>query len=368
MIGPIRCAGPEVGFDHRGEPANRIDVANIQGATARDVAGIGAASAREVAEIGAESRIEGIKLQIASDWAITMVQDATRRFVAEGDWGMQKYVAELAETGAMERLQIEIGFREKALAQEALIAQNQHHEAMIGLALEVAKFDATLAQEPRNWLAYASWLSNRDIVVNGMSLAAAADFVDPQLAAAAAAENVELGDAGGLTAQTEIEQQQVAGGEGLEQAQLSAPEVTPELAQTATTGQDVPVSGQNVSGIDLTSTDYANIARQLLGLAPGAESEAPSTEQLQETYNLTTGGRLPGEGPGWMQNAQGMQIQGRGDQVRYDKFKDMASTLQEMNLGGVQSVRGKFGINDFVKELERSRPKGSASGKSGGLA
>ncbi len=78
-------------------------------------------------------------------------------------------------------------------------------------------------------------------------------------------------------------------------------------------------------------------------------------------------GRVPGFGA-WLgptKNALDMEVNPMGHQVDYRQFRNMIPTAQEMKLGEVESVRGKFGVNDFIKEMDAYRPKGEASGSVG---
>ena len=336
-------------------------------------ANIGAAASNYAADRG----LEGVRLRVGADISIATMEDATRRYIAEGDWGVQKYVAELNNTGAMDRLKLELGQRDKELAQRAIEAQNQHHEAMVGLALEVAKYDAELGSQPRNWLAYASWLGNRGMVINGLNLATVANMmpenqVSPQemassgipgasvaavqqasTAAAAAGVNRDGTAANGTGVIGDASKAMTPG--AAESAQTTTATTQQQSAQQQTQQQQP----MNVAGIDLNSTDYAGIAKKLLGIT-GNDGGAPTTQQLQSAYDAT--GKGPGFGAwqGATTNRLGMTVNPMGQKEDYRQFSNLLPSQQDMRVAAAGSV-GKY-EPDFVKEMQRSRPKGGVSG------
>lgn len=310
-------------------------------------------------EAGATARVA---MQVENDWKIAVMRDATDRYIAEGNWGVQKYIAELQEAGAMDRLKLELGMRDKELAQRAIEEKNRHHENMVSLALEVAKYDAELAAEPRNWIAYAAWLGQRDTVINGLTLSMAADLVPEDQAINALAMGGQSIPGSGVAMQMSLDMLTGASGGSAQ------PGVDP-FAQTAPISNNLAQNPQGTqplqpAGIDLQSTNYGDIAKQLLGLNPAqnaAGTGPPSTNTLQQTYNSTQGNKAgfsAWKGP--TTNALGMQVDPQGHKVDYRQWSDMFPSIQEMRLGAVQSV-GKW-LPDYGKELERSRPKGGASG------
>lgn len=313
------------------------------------------------ANISANAQIESTRMRVGADLSIATMENATRRYIAEGDWGTQKYIAELQEKGAMDRLVMELGDREKDRAQRALFEANRHGEAMTSLAIQVAAYDADLAAQPRNWVAYAAWLKSRDVVVNGLTLAMASDMVpedaiDPAtvaqvsptaaLQAAQAPAGLTSGQSGGSTSAT-----------GENPFSLpNATQQTPTLApnQTAPSAQQL---GQ--------TTDYGALAKQLLGMNPAAPSvDLATPEALQATSNtLSTSGKVPSFGAwnGPKTNSLGFTpSQASGQSVNYRQFSNLLPSQQEMKFGEVASI-GRY-IPDYVKEMEASRPKGQATG------
>lgn len=325
-----------------------------------------------------------VKMQIDSDWKIATMEDATRRYIAEGDWGTQKYIAELQETGALTRLQLELGQRDEELAQRAIEEKDRHHESMLALTLEVAKYDAELSAQPRNWLAYAGWLQTRNVVINGLTLAMAADMVPDT---AIDPGEIASSPAGGLTAlQTTSGNEQVTqvapktGGAQAEALGLlsgasgGATGTSTELealgfkAQTQGAGGeqgDARVRAGQVAGIDLNSTDYSAIARKLLGINTLGPQGAPSTAELQAAYDATNTSGMAKTGTygayaGPTTNKFGMKINTQGGQEDYRNFGNLLPSQQDMRLAAVEST-GKW-LPDFLQELQRSRPKGGVAG------
>ena len=342
-------------------------------------AGISADAQRYSADRSAEASMFAAReatartsMEIAASWREAQLRDATQRYIAEGDWGVQKWVTQENNTAAMERLQLQLGFERERLAQDAIAEKNRHHENMVGLALEVAKYDAELAGSPRNWAAYAAWLQNRNIVVNGMTLAMAAQEVPEQTINPAE-----------VAAQDPIAGQQalVSGQSGGSQMQ-----VTPEQLQeilTVNTGAPQGTTAQQMAGGALPQhqpsmgvedlegvTDYGELANQLMGVNPLAPTNQDYSQQnLQAMVNsLSTGSGQQtaqfGAYGGPTVNAMGVDI-GReveGSQVDYRKFTDLLPSQQQAKVGGVESVRGPWGAGDWIKEMNASRPKGGGAG------
>jgi hypothetical protein len=153
----------------------------------------------------------------------------------------------------------------------------------------------------------------------------------------------------------------------------TAPPGADIMSMMAQAGQSqVPAQGgaapYTVAGANLESTNYGDLARQLLGMQPGEATRVPTTAELQQAYDSTsTTGRRPGFGE-WTGNVttrQGVEVNPSGHLENYTNFKNLLPTQQEMRLGAVQQVRGKWGVNDFLAEMERARPKGTVSGAAG---
>lgn len=364
--------------------ATAIDQTAAQIASDEKIAAGNNATAISVANINAgasnyqaDQQLAGIKLQVENDWAKAVMDDATRRYIAEGDWGVQKYIAELNNTGAMDRLKLELGQRDKELAQRAIEEKNRNHEAMIRLALDVAKYDAELGSQPRNWLAYASWLGNRDMVINGLTLATVANMIPENQISPA--ETASSGLPGSAMATVTQQQATESGQKSLLTPVGSGPQVDgfpdtsgnkPSLmtapgvmknstAPASATGATSPGTAPTVSGIDLNSTDYAGIARSLLGIT-GNGSSQPTTADLQGAYDATGKAQGFGAWQGPTQNRLGMTVNPMGHKEDYRKFSDLLPSQQDMRISASGSV-GKY-EPDFVKEMQRSRPKGGVSG------
>mgnify|MGYP000947247310 CR=1 FL=1 len=344
--------------ENAADRAARIQEAQISANAQVESAGIYAGASR----YAADQQLAGVRLNVENDWKIAVMQDATNRYIAEGNWGTQKYIAELQERGQLERLQMQLAQDDKHLAQSAEQERNRHHEAMMGLALEVAKYDAELAAQPRNWLKYAAWLKSRDIVVNGLSLAMAAqevpdDAISPQtvqdttgsgIAAYQTAQDVQSGQSGGST-----------GPEG------ANPFAGPAMASTAS----APSAGTLLDQQTLDQMDPGAFARQLL--ANSAQASDASPQNLQAAYNAvdTTGGGQgqpiqgfggnTGGGSGYVTNGLGMQVQTLGQKNDYRKFTKLLPSAQEQNVAAAES--GGMYAQDYVGAMERSRPKGNLS-------
>ncbi|MBA2708299.1 MAG: hypothetical protein H0U59_10910 [Gemmatimonadaceae bacterium] len=362
---------------------SQLQSAQIQAAASQANAATQASATLGAATIGANAQIQSTGMQTASnetiarwniqsDWAIAVLNDATQRWVAEGNWGVQKYVAQLQETGLNHRLGLELGFRREELAQRGLEEKNRHGEQMVSLALEVAKYDSELAASPRNWLKYAAWLRGRNVVINGLSLAMASqevpdDAIDPaqvaevsgsNFAAVQVAQELVSGASGGSTSTQDAFGAQTAAmtGAGADPAafQFTPPPSPDELGST---------------------TNYSDLARKLIGMNPaGSDPTDASAENLQAVSNQlrTGGGQQIAPYQAWggpTTNALGVnlgeEVSGQG--VDYRKFvNQLAPSEQQMKLGEVESVRGSAGVADWLSEMDRSRPKGTATFAGGG--
>jgi hypothetical protein len=316
------------------------------------------------ANIQANAQITATRMQTENAWRIAQLDDATRRYIAEGDWGTQKWVTEANNAGAMARLQLELGQRDEELAQRAVEERDRHGEAMTGLALEVAKYDAELAASPRNWLKYAAWLKDRDILVNGITLAMAAQEVpDAMINPAAVAQSTGDNLAAAQTAQ---------------EAQTGQPAAPPTDAGGGAAASPAPGTGQAPAPAPQGTTDTpgpraaaaaphqetpAEMARRLLGSFQQTSAET-TPEALQATVNSlgTTGqgGAFKSNASGGTAtNAQGINIpEFQGKDVDYRNFGRLLPVQQQMKAGAVASVRGDAGVSDWVAEMNKSRPKG----------
>ena len=320
----------------------------------------------DASKYGADQQLAGVTLSVNNAWRTSQLEDATRRYIAEGDWGVQKFVVQAQESGAMDRLKLELGQRDKELAQSAINERDRHHEAMVGLVLEVAKYDSQLAAEPRNWVAYASWLQNRGMVVNGLNLGSVAqmlpetslnpmEIANSANAPGAGIAAVQTADAAAAAAASSGQQQSTAGPE----AQQTAATTTGDQGQQQ---QQTAAGGDTVAGVNLDSTDYTAMANQLLGIGGGGGT-APTTEQLQQTYDSIQGSdRQPGyqSWGGPTTNSLGMVIDPRGQKRNFTRWSNLLPSQQEMDLGAVASI-GKY-EPDFIKEMQQSRPKGATTG------
>lgn len=329
------------------------------------------------AEIASRERIAGIQADVAREgfanqWRIATLEDATRRFVAEGDWGVQRYVAELREQGELTRLTMVLGDREKDRAQQAIFEARRHHEAMTRLALEVARYDAELAAQPRNWLKYAAWLRTRNVVVDGLTLAMASDLVPDE----AIHPNTVAATTGSQLAAVQTAQEFLAGGAQGPGPQMPMDDGTagPPLTQAgagmhqqmAALPAHTPPPGP--AQLTAAGTDYGALARNLLGMNPlQAIPEEASAQNLQAiSQGLRTSPhtqQVPafGEWAGPTTNALGMQItEPTGQKVNYSAFMRMLPSQQDMKLAEVESI-GRW-APDFVKEMEAARPRGGARG------
>lgn len=354
-----------------GNNASNERIAAGNNATTIQAATIAANASIANAQTAAATAREGF----ANDWRIAQLRVATDRYIAEGGWGVQRYVAELSEKGAMERLKLELGMREKELAQRAVEERNRNQNENNRLALEIAKYDAELAASPRNWLKYAAWLSSRNIVVNGLSLAMAAQEVPESQISPATVANV-AGPVAGLQTAQESQQQalgtvtgQSGGGTG---GGYPVPNISPtSLPKTESgPGGSIGTYQPPPSGANLDKMSAVDLANKLLGMSPGAATPADASQGnlqgIMDSVAPGVNGRTAGFGAygGPTRNALGVDVGPgvSGAQVDYRQFAKKLPTEQGMFLGGIESVRGASGVTDWTAELERSRPKGRATG------
>lgn len=336
----------------------------------------GIASAAATAAMQEQGATQRTQMQIDASWREAALADATRRYIAEGDWGTQRWITEQQEAGALTRLQLQLQFNREALAQDAIAEANRHQENLVSLALQIAQYDAELAGDPANLYAYAAWLQNRNVVVNGMTLAMAQqevplEAIDPGEVANTTGDNI----AG-------IQQQQalVSGASGGSQQATSPEELQKIIA--GTTGAPAGTTAQRMAGGALPqhqpspsaeqigATDPAALATTLLGMNPVAPTAVDTSQQnLQAIANsLNVGGGAKtaagfGSWGGPTTNALGVTPpQISGQDVDFRKFANLLDTEQKGVLAGVKSIRGSAGMTDFTRELERSRPKGRLSG------
>lgn len=328
--------------------------------------------AADASRYDADQQLAGVKLKVGNDWATAVMQDATSRYVAEGQWGVQKYVAELQEKGQMDRLQLELAQNDKQLAQEALAERDHHQEAMVGLIMQVADYDQKLASEPHNWVAYATWLKDRGQVVNGLSLATVATSSIANSINPAEVANSAGSPGAGIAAIQEnvVQQKQAAATQqvGAQTAGTGPQQPGAQQPQGVNTAQ--PVTAQpaaqgapgTINGIDLNNPDYVSLANQILGL--GGNGTPPSTEQLQATYDSLKGQGSHQQGFGdWSgatTNSLGMKVNPLGQKNDFRRYASLLPSQQSMLLGADTST-GKY-EPDYVQELNRSRPKGAVQG------
>lgn len=308
-------------------------------------------------EAGATERVQ---MQIASDQAMAAMDDATRRYIAEGDWGVQKWMTEENNRSSMERLMEELGFRREELAQRAIEEKNRHQENLVSLALEVAQYDAELAASPRNWVAYAAWLQNRNVVVNGLSLAMAAQEVPEEMI-----DPSEVAGSGDNMAA--LQQGLVSGQSGGSASPMSGSGLTADMYGP---GSALPQHQPSMSPDQIGSTDPGDLANQLLGSNPLAPTQQDySTQNMQAVSDSmqTAGQDIAGFGAygGPTTNAMGVNVaEVTGSDVDYRQFAKLLPSQQEAKIGEVESVRGPWGGGDFIAEMQRSKPKGQAAGVS----
>lgn len=338
---------------------NDIDVEDIRGKNDRDLADINnsaAAARQKAADDAAYARSKG---QWDSDYRIASMQDATNRYRSEGDWGVQKYVAELGNKGALDRLMLQLGFDRERLALDAKTQRDAMDLEYKKLALDIAKYDADLAGQPQNVWKYAAWLQKRGQVVNGLNMAMAASIVPAESISAATVGNSGIPGAAAIATTFMDETQQQPQGQQPQVAWEGAGSVAPPM-----TNQQGNFSPQGLQ----QTTDYAALTNQLLNRNP-LQADAPSQGDMQAITTSRTN-ELAGVGGGqggfgsWQgptTNALGVNVgDPSGQKVDYRKFHDAPWAQQQMKLADVNSV-GMF-TNDFLGQLERSRPKGNAAG------
>lgn len=325
-----------------------------------------AAKDRDLARERETNETTRVQMDITSREKIAAQDNATRIFLAEGDWGVQKWVEEERNRGALERLTLELGMRDKELAQDAVGERNRHHENMVSLVLEVAKYDSELAAQSVNWLKYAAWLNNRGEVVNGMTLAMAfsnvpEESISPQEVAASGLPGANV---------AAIQSQQQVAPQGGEQQ----PEVDPatQAAMSGSMSSATPQPQSNVpaqyKGIDLQNENYEDLLNQILGLNPNAAQPGVDNSQqnIQATLDmLNTTGHSEG---GQQQQQPGFNLAGvgqfsfdpRGQKQDYRKFSKLLPSQQQMNAAAAQA--GGSAIDDYLYKMNKSRPKGGAVG------
>ena len=334
------------------------------------------ASSERIASMQEAGATQRTKMQIDASWREAQLADATRRYIAEGDWGTQRWVVETQEAGALQRLQLQLAFDREALAQQAVAEVNRHQENMISLAIQVAQYDAELASNPANLYAYAAWLQNRNVVVNGLTVAMAAQEVPPQAIDPAEVANTTGDMLAGLQ-----QQALVSGQSGGSAQQMTAEQLQQIIA--GSTGAPAGTTAQMLAGAQLPqheaspsakelgqTTDYTSLANELLGMNPVAPNAADvSQPNLQAIANSLNVGGNAGTAAGFGQwggsrtNSLGVTIpQVSGQEIDARKYVGLLPTEQQGVLAGVKSVRGSQGITDFARELERSRPKSRSSG------
>jgi hypothetical protein len=372
-------------------------------AAGHDAASIATANiSAGASKYAADKQLAATTMQVNESWKEATLNDATRRYVAEGDWGVQKYVAQLQDTGQDRRLVMQLADNDKNRALQAQAEANHHHETMLGLVVEVAKYDAELSRQPRNWVAYASWLSNRNIIVNGLSLSMAADMVPDssiqpseitQATGGASVASLQLGQSQGtvstatttsqsaalsiqvqaVTPQPGVDQQwNGQNGTGAADTANTAQPMTPPV-DTVTGAQPTTsaagASPYSIGGVDLNSTDYGAIAQQLLGMSGAGGATTPTTADYQGMYDSLATNRSGGQGglqgyAGPTTNSVGVQInEPMGQQADYRQFARLLPSQQDMKLGGIDSIRAGGGT-DWLQEALKARPKGGAVGAS----
>lgn len=338
---------------------NELDIVNIQ-------------------EAGATGRVQ---MQIDASMKELLIQDATRRYIAEGEWGLQREITEANNKGAMDRLLVQIGFNEKELAQRALEEKNRYELGLKNLALEVAKYDAELAASPRNWFAYAAWLQNRNVAVTGESLAMAAQEVpesaiDPEMVAqttGSALAGVQQQQAVQQPTQNQQMVNGMSGGStstqdafGANTQPMTGQQQTPSNLTANTVGNALPQHTASATPEQIAQMTPEELQAYLLNRNPLAPTTGDvSQPNLQNIMNnLGTKGRVAGFGAysGPTTNALGVEInEASGKDVDFRNFSKMTPSEQQAKFGGIESIRGPFGATDYIAEMERSRPKGGAA-------
>lgn len=331
-----------------------------------------AAKDRDLARERESAETGRVRERIASDEKIATMQDLTRRWETEGDWGVQKYIEEQREKGLMDRLQLTLGLEREKMAQDATAERNRHHEEMVGIVLKVAQYDSELAAQPVNWLKYAAWLQKRGQVVNGLTLAMAAEQVPEDAISPADVANSGIPGAGVASLQTQTQTPPAATGAppaaGGQAAQTSNPpmQATTGAPAPTTTGNQPP--GYTYNGIDLQNRNYADLLDQILNLNPNAAQPGVdnSQENIQATLDSldTRGVQSPSQqmqGPSINLSGVGQfSYDPRGEQHDYRKFAKLLPAQQQMAAGAAQAAGAPFG--DFLAKMQKARPKGGAVG------
>lgn len=335
----------------------------------------------QAAQIQADAQIQSTQIRAQTDWAIANLQAMTDRYIAEGNWAVQRELAYMQEQGLMTRFMLELGLKEKALAQEAIAERNRHHVAMMSLITEIAKYDAQMAAEPRNWLAYAAWLQNRGEVVNGLTLTTAAMAIpesemDPgelvntpagmNLGGGIVVANIINAQGNGITVSgvgINVGSPGESGTEGAgsgQQGQAGGFQFSGQQGGVEP-GQGAGYPQYSYNGIDLTGTDYTQIANQILGISG---NQAPTTQQLQEAYNSVNaaGGNVDTSGywSGPTTNKLGVTVNPLGHKNKWKQFASLLPSQQEMNVGAASSVGRPD--RDYMAEFAKALPKGGAKG------
>ncbi len=354
---------------------NAIDLGTLQGKNSIDLETLQGKNARDLqadTDAAAMARSQG---QWDNNWKIASLQDATSRWKAEGDWGVQKYVAELGEKGALDRLMLQLGFDRERLALDAKTQRDNMDLEYKKLALEIAKYDAELAGQPQNIWKYAAWLQKRGQVVNGLNIAMASSIVPAESISAATVASSGIPGAAAIATTFMDETNQMSptpevqryAAEALQRSGQPrvAQEGTGSMAPVSTT--TTPMNNLSAQGLQQT-TDYAALTNQLLNRNP-LQADAPSVSDMQDITTDRTrelagvsggkGGFGSWQGP--TTNALGVNVgDPSGQKVDYRAFYDAPWAQQQMKLADVGSV-GKF-QNDFLGEMQRARPKGNATG------
>jgi len=311
-----------------------------------------------IAQIEAATTLQATAMRVGADIQIAAMENATRRYIAEGEWAVQRELAKMQEAGTMTRFLMDLGFRYDELVVHAQAERNRHHEAMLALINEVAKYDAQLAAEPRNWVAYAAWLKNRDIVVNGMTLGAAAQAFSEADIDPGEFTSTPFGQSiGGLISYYAAYLNTLNGGSSLPTyAGPDAGDVQTNFTFTWTNPNVQTPTGQQLS--TQTGFDYEELAKKVL---PQYDY---STEELQQAYNDVdaSGGATDTAGywSGPTKNALDMEVNPLGHKNQFQKFLNFTPAQQQMNIGAASSV-GRYD-KDYIAEFTKATPRGKSSG------
>jgi len=311
-----------------------------------------------IAQIEAATTLQATAMRVGADLQIAAMDNATKRYIAEGDWAVQRELAKMQEAGTMTRFLMDLGFRYDELVVRAQAERNRHHEAMLALITEVAKYDAQLAAEPRNWVAYAAWLKNRDIVVNGMTLGAAAQAFSEADIDPGEFTSTPFGQSiGGLISYYTAYLNTLNGSTSL--PTYAGPDAGD--VQTGFTFEWTPPNLQAPTGQQLstqTGFDYKELAKKVL------PQYNYSTEELQQAYSDVdaSGGATDTEGywSGPTKNALEMNVNPLGHKNQFQKFLNFTPAQQQMNIGAAASV-GRYD-KDYIAEFTKATPRGKSSG------